>query len=52
MAGNVCALHNPKSGVENAFITPVAPHNLNVSGYRRVDNWQQVEKVFLADAKA
>jgi 5'(3')-deoxyribonucleotidase len=25
-----------------------APHNLNVNGYRRVDNWQQVEKLFLS----
>ncbi|HVW76613.1 MAG TPA: hypothetical protein VHB45_03300 [Alloacidobacterium sp.] len=24
-----------------------APHNLNVSGFRRVDNWQQVERLFL-----
>jgi 5'(3')-deoxyribonucleotidase len=24
-----------------------APHNLNVSGYRRVDNWQQIEQIFL-----
>jgi 5'(3')-deoxyribonucleotidase len=24
-----------------------APHNLKVSGYRRVDNWQQVEQLFL-----
>jgi 5'(3')-deoxyribonucleotidase len=26
-----------------------APHNLNVSGYTRVDNWEQVGKLFLAD---
>jgi 5'(3')-deoxyribonucleotidase len=24
-----------------------APHNLEVSGYRRVDNWRQVAKLFL-----
>jgi 5'(3')-deoxyribonucleotidase len=24
-----------------------APHNLNVTGYRRVDNWQQVGQLFL-----
>ena len=24
-----------------------APHNMNVSGYRRVDNWRQVEQIFL-----
>jgi 5'(3')-deoxyribonucleotidase len=28
-----------------------APHNLGVSGYRRVDNWQQVAKMFLPDAQ-
>jgi 5'(3')-deoxyribonucleotidase len=26
-----------------------APHNLNVSGFTRVDNWEQVEKLFMAD---
>lgn len=26
-----------------------APHNLGVSGYPRVDNWQQVERMFLTD---
>jgi 5'(3')-deoxyribonucleotidase len=29
-----------------------APHNLNVNGYRRVDNWQQVEQLFLSTEKA
>src|SRR5580698_2791227 len=29
-----------------------APHNLNVNGYRRVDNWQQVEQLFLSMGKA
>ncbi|QNI31281.1 5'-3'-deoxyribonucleotidase [Alloacidobacterium dinghuense] len=28
-----------------------APHNLNVTGYRRVDNWQQVEHLFLSVGK-
>lgn len=26
-----------------------APHNLGVSGYPRVDNWQQVERMFLGE---
>ncbi|MGA7524852.1 MAG: 5'-3'-deoxyribonucleotidase [Acidobacteriaceae bacterium] len=26
-----------------------APHNMGVSGYTRVDNWQEVERLFLAD---
>ena len=26
-----------------------APHNLEVSGYRRVDNWPQAEQLFLSD---
>lgn len=29
-----------------------APHNLNVTGHRRVDDWQQVERLFLAEASA
>ncbi len=28
-----------------------APHNLDVSGYRRVDNWRQVAQLFLPDMK-
>jgi len=28
-----------------------APHNLGVSGYRRVDNWRQVARLFLPDWK-
>jgi 5'(3')-deoxyribonucleotidase len=27
-----------------------APHNLHVTGLRRVDNWLQVERLFLPDA--
>ena len=28
-----------------------APHNLGVTGYRRVDNWEQVAQMFLPDLK-
>jgi len=28
-----------------------APHNLGVTGYRRVDNWQQVGLMFLSETK-
>lgn len=28
-----------------------APHNLRESGYRRVDNWQQVSQLFLPDVR-
>src|SRR5579875_2387979 len=28
-----------------------APHNMGISGYRRVDNWQQVERLFLGDER-
>lgn len=29
-----------------------SPHNRFVTGYRRVENWQEVEKLFLADGSA
>jgi len=38
-------LHFRRFSGEGILFT--APHNLHVTGYRRVDNWRQVEQLFL-----